>query len=149
MNDTTIWNLSYSNDTLKHVRNKIIEDMSEINNVMKKVYSNNCIIVTITPSDHNGLINHTTDIHIFDNFLDANPLLNQEQREEDVNVTVMQYNLKHDKFLFILLKQHNTRNYKRISKRSSENMFNKFALESRIQFLYDEKETKVIIHKPL
>lgn len=149
MKDDTIWNLSYSYDTLNHLREKIIQDMKEINSMMKKVYSNNCVIVTITPSSHSGEIQHITDIHIFDNFLDANPLLNQEQKEEDVNVTVMQYNLKHDKFLFILLKQHDKYNYKRISKRSSETMFSKVGIDSRIQFLYDEKETKVTIHKPM
>lgn len=148
-NDTKTWILSYPDEKLKFVKDKIIRDMKEINSMMKKVYSNNCVIVTITPTAHNGEIQHTTDIHIFDNFLDANPLLNQEQKEEGVNVTVMQYNLKHDKFLFILLKQYDKRNYNRIGKRRIETMFNEYGLDSRVEFLYSERETKVILHKPM
>lgn len=148
-NDTKTWILSYPDVKLKSVKDKIIRDMKEINSMMKKVYSNNCVIVTITPTVNSGVIKQTTNIHIFDNFLDANPLLNQAQKEEGVNVTVMQYNLKHDKFLFILLKQYDKRNYNRIGKRRVETMFSEYGLDARIQFLYSEQETRVILHKPM
>lgn len=147
MNQDTTWILSYSENKLKDIKDKILDDIKTINKAMKKVYSNNCIIVTITPSSLDGTIEHHTDIHIFDNFLDANPLLNQEQKEDD-NVTVMQYNLTHDKFLFLMLKEHDHKNYKRISKRRSEAMFNEFGLEGRVMFLYNSEETKVTIHRP-
>lgn len=147
MNHDTTWILSYSENKLKDIKDKILDDIKTINKTMKKIYSNNCIIVTITPSKLDGTVDNHTDIHIFDNFLDANPLLNQEQKEDD-NVTVMQYNLTHDKFLFLMLKEHNYKNYKRISKRRSETMFSEFGLEGRIMFLYNSEETKVTIHNP-
>ena len=138
------WKLSYK-DKLKHVRDKIIQDMKDINSDMKKRYSNNCVIVIISPCNNHGEIIHESTIHIYDNFLEANPLLNQEQYSEDNNITVLQYNLVQDKFLFIFVKTKDNRNYKRLNKRQVQKMFDDFGFESRVMFLYNE-ETKIIMH---
>lgn len=136
------WKLSYT-DKFKHVRDNIIQDMKDINSAMKNRYSNNCVIVVISPCNKHGEISNETTIHIYDNFLDANPLLNQEQYSDDNNISVLQYNLVKDKFLFIFVKSN--RNYKRLNKRQVQKMFDDLGFESRVTFLYNE-ETKIIMH---
>ena len=147
MKNDTIYNLSYSTEKLKSVKEKIIEDIKIINTAMKKTYSDNCIIVVLSPCNKHGEVNHQCIIHIFNNFLEANPLLNQEQFSDDKNISVIQYDLKHDKFLFILLKTYDTRNYKRLNKRQVQKMFSDLELESKVLFLYNQLQTKIILHK--
>lgn len=147
MKNDTIYNLSYCIEKLKSAKEKIIEDIRIINAAMKKTYSNNCIIVVLSPCNKHGEVNHECTIHIFDNLLEANPLLNQEQFSDCKNISVIQYDLKHDKFLFILLKTYDTRNYKRLNKRQVQKMFSDLELESKVLFLYNQLQTKIILHK--
>lgn len=139
------WKLSYPGK-LKQSKEKIIQDMKDINSFMKKVYSNNCIIVIFSPCDNHGEIAHKPVIHIYDNFLEANSMLNQEQYSDDKNISVIQYDLVHDKFLFIMLKTNDSRIYKRLNKRPVQKMFSEIEIESKIQFLFNKIETKVILH---
>ena len=144
-NDT--WKLSYSRENFKQIKETIIQDMKDINTAMKKAYSGSCVIVILSPCNKHGEVDHKTTIHIFNNFLEANPLLNQEQYTDDKNISVIQYDLDHDKFLFILIKTNDSRNYKRLNKRQVQKMFDDYGFESRVIFLYNEIETKVILHK--
>lgn len=147
MKNDIMYKLSYGAEKLKTVKEKIIEDIKTINTAMKKTYSDNCVIVVLSPCNKHGEMNHECTIHIFDNFLEANPLLNQEQFSDDKNISVIQYDLKHDKFLFILLKTYDTRNYKRLNKRQIQKMFSDLELESKILFLYNQLQSKIILHK--
>jgi len=147
MKNDTIYNISYGIEKLKSIKEKIIEDIKMINAAMKKTYTDNCVIVVLSPCNKHGEVNHECIIHIFDNFLEANPLLNQEQFSDDKNISVIQYDLKHDKFLFILLKTYDTRNYKRLNKRQVQKMFSDLELESKVLFLYNQLQTKIILHK--
>lgn len=144
----TVWDLSYNDNKLNRVKDTIIQDIKDINSTMKKVFSNNCVIIVNSPCDQQGELLHHTEVHIFDNFIDANPMLNREQYRDDTNISVIHYNLSHDKFLFIFYKSFDMKYYKRFNKRQVETMFDKFGFESRIEFLYNEKQTTVIIHKP-
>lgn len=146
MKNDTMYKLSYS-DKLKTIKEKIIEDIKNINASMKKTYSDNCVIVVISPCNKHGDMTRECTIHIYDNFLEANPLLNQEQFSDDKNISVIQYDLKHDKFLFILLKTYDTRNYKRLNKRQVQKMFSDLEIESKVLFLYNQLQTKIILHK--
>lgn len=141
------WKLSYS-DKLKNVKEQIIQDMKEINSCLKEKYANNCIIIILSLCNLDGESKHITTIHIYDNFIDANPLLNQEQYDDykDKNISVIQYNLVKDKFLFILVKTNDKYNYKRLNKRQSQKMFDEFGIDTAINFLYNEIETKIILH---
>lgn len=147
MKNDTIYNISYSVEKLKVIKDKIIEDIKMINTAMKNIYTDNCVIVVLSPCNKHGEVNHECIIHIFDNFLEANPLLNQEQYSDDKNISVIQYDLKHDKFLFILLKTYDTWNYKRLNKRQIQKMFSDLELESKVLFLYNQLQTKIILHK--
>lgn len=141
------WDLSYTGK-LKSVKEIILKDIMNINSTLKKVFSNNCVIIIQSPCDEQGELLHTTNIHIFDNFVEANPMLNNEQFKDDTNISVIHYNLSHDKFVFVLYKTHDCKYYKRFNKRQPQKMFNEFEIESRIEFLYNETNTKITIHNP-
>lgn len=142
--DAQIYNLFYSDEKLKNVRNRILDDIKQINSIMKKRYSRDCIVIILSPGDKNE--DKDTNIHIFENFLDANPLINREQKNQDQRISILQYDLKYNKFLFLMIKDLKTRRFKTFDKRQVEKMFNDIELESRILFLYNHNKTIINIH---
>lgn len=142
--DAQIYNLFYSNEKLKNVRDRILDDIKQINSIMKNKYVRDCIVIILSPGDKNE--DKVTNIHIFENFLDANPLINREQKNQDQRISILQYDLKYNKFLFLMIKDLKTRRFKTFDKRQVEKMFNDIELESRILFLYNHNKTVINIH---
>lgn len=142
--DAQIYNLFYSDEKLKNVRDRILDDIKQINSIMKNKYIRDCIVIILSPGDKNE--DKVTNIHIFENFLDANPLINREQKNQNQRISILQYDLKYNKFLFLMIKDLKTRRFKTFDKRQVEKMFNDIELESRILFLYNHNKTVINIH---
>lgn len=142
------YKLFYSENKLKDVRDKIEEDIKEINEIMKRSFKDNCIVVILSPNNKSDEEEYkTTRIHIFRDFLKANPLLNKEQRIDGQRISILQYDLRSDKFLFLMVKDLKSRRFKTFDKRQVESMFNDLGFESRIMFLYNHNKTIIKIHK--
>ena len=127
------------------VQEDIEFQLGKIANEMIKLYTTSCIIVVIKNCDQaTGGSYDTMNIHVYNNFIEANEMINREMYTSNA-IDIYQYNCTNDHFTVVMNKCYDSSNFYRLAGIQEQVMFDD-SFKFKMRKVFDMKETNVTLH---